>query len=474
MNYEKEHSVFEYRTLEDIYNEIRSVYLKDNRPWIIGYSGGKDSTTVLQLVWYALSELPKEERKKIVHVISTDTLVETPVIVDYINQTLEKIDNSAKEQGMPFKTHKLKPIINDTFWVNLIGRGYPAPQRMFRWCTDRLKIRPADRFITEQVSKYGEVVLILGIRKSESMTRAQLMSLYKIKSSILYRHSTLPNAYVYAPIQDWSLNDVWTYLLQNKCPWGNNNRDLVALYKNAQGECPLVVDNTTPSCGNSRFGCWVCTVVEKDKTMEALIDSGEEWMEPLLEFRDFLASTKDPEVKPKIRELKRRYGFVSFKSNGSGEITRGPYKLEFCKELLRKLLETQEKIRRYGPDPNITLVSKEELDRIRHIWLTERGDWEDSLPKIYKQVTGKEFVIDADDLYTFTGKEATLLKELACKYNIPFDLLRKLIDIEIQSQGMTKRSSIYGKLEKVLAEEWRSEEELLKKDRIGITRSDQI
>lgn len=466
-------SIFEYRTLNDIHKEIQHVYLSDDRPWIIGYSGGKDSTTALQLVWYAVSELPQEKRSKVVHVISTDTLVETPIIVDYINTTLKLVDKAAREQNMPFITHKLQPLINDSFWVNLIGRGYPAPQKTFRWCTDRMKIKPADRFITEVASKTGEVVLVLGIRKSESMTRTQAMSLYQIKGSLLQRHSTLPGAYVYAPVQDFTLNDIWSYLLQNKSPWGNNNRDLVALYQKAQGECPMVVDDTTPSCGNSRFGCWVCTVVDRDRTMESLIDNGQEWMESLLELRDFLASTHDPSKKHEIRELKRRMGFVSFRSEKSSnakgvkepEITRGPYKLEFCKEILRRVLKTQMKVRKEGPDPNINLILPEELYDIRKIWRTERGDWEDSVPRIYEEVTGQKLALVEDDVGTLGPLEAKVLEELSGRYGVPSRLVTKLIDVELQSQGMSKRSAVFGKLDKVLSEEWETDEDELLRER---------
>ncbi|NWO96449.1 DNA phosphorothioation system sulfurtransferase DndC, partial [Escherichia coli] len=85
------------------------------------------------------------------------------------------------------------------------------------------------------------VVMVLGVRKAESATRAQVMSLHKIKGSVLSRHSSLLNAFVYGPIEAFSTDDVWTYLLQFKNPWGSDNRDLVAMYRNAQaGECPLV------------------------------------------------------------------------------------------------------------------------------------------------------------------------------------------------------------------------------------------
>lgn len=450
------------RSLQDIYKEIQEVYLADERPWVIGYSGGKDSTTVLQLLWNAIAEIPPEKRKKTVYVISSDTLVETPVIVDFINQTIHRINETALEKGMPFRAEKLKPPITQSFWVNLIGRGYPAPQQSFRWCTDRLKIQTSNKFIIEKISKHGEVVLVLGVRRSESITRAQVMSLYRIPGTLLSRHSHFPRAYVYTPIEDFTLDDVWDFLLLVSSPWGNNNKDLVALYRNATGECPLVVDDTTPSCGGSRFGCWVCTVVTRDKSMQALIASGEEWMRPLLEIRDFLASTQDPKVKPKYREYKRRQGMVSFKSDGSGVISRGPYWLEVCKEILRRVLKAQMDVRSNGPDPKIQLILPEELHEIRRIWRMERGDWEDSVPQIYRQITGSDLGWVQDDLGSFSHKENSLIEELCKAHDLPTRLVTKLLDAEMQLQGMNRRSSIYNKIEKILSEEWRTEEDLLR------------
>jgi DNA sulfur modification protein DndC len=250
------------------------------------------------------------------------------------------MNHAAREQGLPFTAHKVTPSVGDSFWVNLIGRGYPAPSQRFRWCTDRLKIQPANRFILDKVAHHGQVVVVLGVRKSESSTRAQVMSLHRIKGSALSRHSTLPGAFVYTPIEDFSLDDVWTYLLQVPSPWGSNNRDLVTLYRNAQaGECPLVVDKTTPSCGKSRFGCWVCTVVTKDNSMEAMIESGEQWLEPLLKYRNLLASTQDPAVKGQWREFKRRNGQVMTTSDG--RIIPGPYRLARRQLLLRQLLRVE-------------------------------------------------------------------------------------------------------------------------------------
>ena len=453
-------SVFVGSSLEEIYEEIRDVYRRNNSPWVIGYSGGKDSTAVLQLVWYALAGLQNEERINPVYVLSSDTLVETPVIVDYIDRTLEQLNTAAATQGMPFNAHKVKPQLEDTFWVNMIGKGYPAPYTRFRWCTERLKIKPVNSFILRCVAKYGEAIVVLGVRKDESATRAQSMSLRKIDGTILRRHSMLPNAFVYAPIEDFSTDDVWSYLLNVQSPWGGKNRDLLALYKNAQaGECPLVIDTSTPSCGNSRFGCWVCTVVTKDHTMEALIDNGEEWMEPLLELRDFLASTQELENKAKYRDHKRRGGQVSFKTDGS--IARGPYRLDTCKDILRRLLTAQKEIAHHPDGHDVSLISDQELKEIRRIWRSERQDWEDSVPVIFHDVTHQKLDWLVDDAPTFSKSDRELLNSVCQSEGVPTELVAKLLDTERQFQGMRRRAGIFDRIERVLKENWSSEEEIL-------------
>ena len=452
------YSIFNSRTLDDIHREIQEVYLENARPWVIGYSGGKDSTTALQLIWYALAELPERERKYPVYVISSDTLVETPVIVNYITGTLKRLEATAREQKMPFQTSIVRPKTEDTFWVNLIGKGYPAPYTRFRWCTDRMKIRPANKFVLDKVAEHGEVIMVLGVRKGESTTRDQVLSLHSIQNSLLLRHSTLPNAFVYAPIVDFSLNDVWFYLLNVSSPWNNDNKELITLYRNtnAQGECPLVVDETTPSCGNSRFGCWTCTVVTKDKAMEGLIYNGEEWMEPLLEFRDFLAETQDPARKPEIREHRRRNGQITILNE---KLVHGPYTLEFCKELLERLLTTQQQVRKEGPDPNIKLITDSELEEIRKIWRTERQDWEDAVPQIYAEIVGERDWI-VDDTFSFSKKDKEILEAICDEREVAVTLVSKLLDTEQQMDGMSRRAKIQDRIDEIFHEDWRSEEEV--------------
>jgi DNA sulfur modification protein DndC len=462
-------SYFDEHTLKELYKDVRKTYKSNNYPWVIGYSGGKDSTATVQLVWYALSKLPVEERNKKVFVISSDTLVETPVVVEQINKTLKQIAQASIEQKMPFITQKVTPKIEDSFWVKLIGMGYPTPSRQFRWCTDRLKIKPANTFIIETAARFGEVVMVLGARKAESLSRAQVMNKRDVlPGTNLSRHSSLPRAWVYTPLEDFITDDVWTYLLQVESPWGGNNRDLAALYRTAQsGECPLVVDTSTPSCGNSRFGCWVCTVVEKDKTMQSLIDNGEEWMEPLLDFRDKLAETQNPERKLEFRGIKRRNGKVMVKD---GRLIPGPYLPQIRMKMLRELLELQIKVQNEGPDPDLVLISAAELHEIRRIWRSELSDWVDTVPQIYREITGQELEWIEDEIGSFSSREFEIVKDEATKQEVPTELVTRLLDVERQMQSMGRRSRIFNEIHHLFDEDWVNKIEAIERANLEKTR----
>jgi DNA sulfur modification protein DndC len=449
--------------IQQLQEKIREVYVSDGRPWVVGYSGGKDSSCVLQLVWYALRKLPAEKLNKPVYVISSDTLVETPAVVNQLDQTLKQIDVVAKREGMPIEVHKVIPAIQDTFWVNMIGRGLPAPYTNFRWCTDRMKIAPTTTFIKKRIAEYGEVTILLGSRRNESSSRGQVMANRRDKGAYLSWHNDIANALVFTPIEDWHTNDVWEYLMAVPSPWGGRNDAIVTMYRNAQaGECPLVIDKSTPSCGGGRFGCWTCTVVQKDRSMEAMIENGEDWMQPMLDMRDWLTETQIPENKPKIRDHRRRNGRVEFfDAGGDKRIVWGPYKLEFRKEILRRLLRTQKLVRENGPDPSVWLIQPAELHKIRQLWLHDEGDWEDELPRIFEEETGETLDWFLDDHAGVGGMEKQLLQEIASEWDLPAELMRELLDVERSHAGMTRRSGIYDKIDSVFNKDWRSRDEVL-------------
>ncbi len=448
---------------ENLYQKIQSVYLSDNRPWVIGYSGGKDSTATLQLVWSSLKRLPIEKLTKKIYIISSDTFVETPIIAAYIDLMHDLINDSAQKQNLPFEAFKVTPKIEDTFWVNMIGRGYPAPYSKFRWCTDRLKIEPTNRFITEKIASHGEVVVVLGVRFSESTSRSGSMNKRQKVGSDLTRHSSLSNAWVYTPIEDWYTEEVWEYLISVPSPWKSNNKELLDMYKNAQeGECPLVIDKSTPSCGNSRFGCWTCTVVQRDISMESIIQNGEEWLTPLLEFRDWLVTISDPKFKKGIRSIQRRNGKIQyFDIAGQKRLIWGPYTLSFRKKILKKLLEKQNAIQKNKPELDTILISEKELIKIRELWLFEEGDWEDSLPSLYMEICQKKLDLPKDDWAGMGGFELNILKKICTDHELPIKLFTELFDAERKQHGMSRRSAIFNDIDRILKKDWRSKAEVL-------------
>lgn len=458
---------------ERIRDEIFEIYLGDQIPWVIGYSGGKDSTAILQLIWLAVKELPAEKRTKPIHVISTDTLVEQPLVAAWVETSHAKMRQAAEEQQMPITAHKLTPAVRDTFWVNLIGKGYPAPRKLFRWCTSRMKISPSNEFIRRVIRDNGEALLVLGTRKAESsrrnlrMAKTEAASRRAFLNERLTLNTNLPNSKVYTPIEDWTNDDVWLFLMQFKNPWGYSNKSLLGMYQgaSADGECPLVVDTSTPSCGNSRFGCWVCTVVDKDRSMEAMIKNDDEkiWMTPLLELRNDLGNM---DLDRSRRDYRRMNGKVQLfgKDKSNLDIIPGPYTKESREYWLRRLLETQNIVREIGPPEvaEIELITMPELLEIRNLWLYEKHEFDDSLPKIYEEVTGNAFPLPPADDQLLRGEDWQLLSEIVGDDPVFFELQTRLLDIERQHRGMYRRAGIYDALEdRLKSAQFGSQEEAL-------------
>ncbi|WP_068110646.1 DNA phosphorothioation system sulfurtransferase DndC [Tropicimonas marinistellae] len=449
-------SIFKAEGLQEVLSrsieQIQKTYLADQIPWVIGYSGGKDSTAVLQLVWLAISKLPPRDRRKAIHVISTDTLVENPVVAAWVDRSHEVMGENAARLGLPIYPHKLTPDVQSTFWVNLIGRGYPAPRPKFRWCTERMKIRPADEFISDVVKQNGEAIVVLGTRKAESSVRAARMTANdegRVREN-LSSHSSLPNAFIYSPIAEWTNDDVWLFLLQVKNPWGHDNKALLSMYQGASpdAECPVVLDTSTPSCGDSRFGCWVCTLVEKDKSMSAMIQNDEEreWMAPLLELRNALDEPDHDK-----RDFRRMSGTVQLFTRDDRPIP-GPYTQATREEWLRRLLTAQEVVRNHPTAPpevrGIELVTQDELHEIRRIWVVEKYEVEDRLPTIYAEATGRKFLAKKlDDKQPFGAEEMTILKSAAEDDQIHFELVRELLQVQRSYRTAGRRAKLYERLE---------------------------
>lgn len=456
---DKPYSVFDAlgfkATVEACAAEMRSLYREDNVPWIIGYSGGKDSTAVLALVWMALQGLKPGERHKSVHVISTDTLVENPVVSAWVDRSHAVMLRAATEQKIPVEPHKLTPAVQDTFWVNLIGKGYPAPRHKFRWCTERMKIKPSNRFILDLTRQTGSSLLLLGARKAESQRRHSVMLQHERRRTRdrLSPNASLPGCLVYTPIEDWTNDDVWLFLMQSQNPWGFDNRDLLGMYQgaSADGECPLVVDTSTPSCGDSRFGCWVCTLVEKDKSMTAMIqnDDEKEWMRPLMDLRDQLDKKDDRDR----RDWRRMNGSVQkMGSRDNATVIPGPYTQEWRGRWLREVLKAQTWVRKNGPEHvrDIELITLAELEEVRRIWVFDKNEIEDLLPVIYAEETGTAYPgRRIDDGKTFHPEHLRMLKEISADPRI-YEICRDVLAVEQRNRQKRQRKPVQEEVQRVL------------------------
>ncbi|MGE7615879.1 DNA phosphorothioation system sulfurtransferase DndC [Paenibacillus sp. NPDC101420] len=474
---------------------IKEVYLMDERPWVVGFSGGKDSTAVVQLVFQALQELNPSELHKKVYVISSDTQVETPLIIDKITRTLGRIQEKALNLGLPIETQKVRPKVEQTFWASIIGKGYPTPRQKFRWCTDRLKIEPANRFILDKVDQFGEVIMLLGVRDSESSTRAAVMQSHTIEGKKLMRHSTLRNAFVFAPIRAFDVDDVWEFLLQYESPWGDDNNELLELYQNSSSECPLVVDKevkeSAGSCGNSRFGCWTCTVVSEDKALSGFINNGVDWLRPLYEFRNFLVQIREDHTKRQKQRMNGEVYLLPYHEEPTPEqeivdkeklkeylntnninlatieelnilireedgthkrLGVGPFTLKAREEILRQLLRAQRQIRELH-DPTIELISLEELKVIRKYWHKDL-QWEDRLPLIVEEETGEIYDWNHDDRPVFKDDQLTDLETLCQEEGINLSVLKQLISIEKDYSGVKVRRGLFQAFDKTLKQDF--------------------
>ena len=445
-------SYFNENTLEDLLEEIQYVYQSDERPWIIGYSGGKDSTTVVELVYKMLLGLPDWQRRKNVYIVSSDTLIENPLIKIYLSKMNDMLEQAAKKDKLPIKSAMVTPSPDNSFWANVIGRGFPTPRinGTFRWCTDRLKINPSAEYIKEIIKKEGqEVVVLLGVRKAESIARKRRIEGRELANRLMNRHETILDAYVYNPIVELTTEDVWDVLLRidgGRTPWGSNNNEIATLYSGAEGgECPFAGNSAggqTQSCGNSRFGCWVCTVVKDDKSLKGFIKSGHRELTPLADFRTWIMSIRDID---EYREKKRRNGTVY--ETKDGEMGYGPFTWKARQMILERLIETQKQM-------GYELITIDELKAIDEIWDAELDLSRRMLVELYEKLTGERLPWYWYKKPLIDEETVAELERLATENEVPFDLVRNIILSVHHNKNFSNQKIMKEALERLLNQQW--------------------
>ena len=436
------------KRIEYIVDEILDQYMYADtslRPWIIGFSGGKDSTVLLTLVWLALRKIKRDtitpfQLRRPIYVVCNDTMVENPIIATYVDEVLAQIETKAREEDLPIFVRKTEPKLEDSFWVNVIGKGYPVPNTAFRWCTDKMKIKPTARFIIEQVDECGEAIILIGTRKAESATRARSIKKHEVYGKRLTNHTILRNTYVYAPIKELMLEEVWYIINAIPSPWGFDNSILFNIYKDASAddyECPTVVtDKSHGSCGQSRFGCWVCTVVKDDKSMRSLIKNGREWMKPLYDFRI--------EIDQERNIIENR---MPYRRDGRRAINdMGPYVFSYRAKMLRRLLEVQHDLQKH--DPQIKLISDQELIAIQVNWYRD-FNFGYQVSEIYNSIYKESFNMEEN---IKNKLEADLMKEICSENPEEGELIEQLLLLQRSKSLMQRRRGLKNEIESRLKE----------------------
>lgn len=438
----------EFQIFDDIIEEMATVYQHDKRPWMIGFSGGKDSTLLCCLVLEMIQRLPKIKRNKTVYIVSSDTMVENPIVRDYMHRMSNMINNLGKELNV--KAEIIYPKIEDTFWCKVIGLGYPTPEAPgFRWCTERLKIHPMNAYTLDKIRANGEVILLLGVRKAESSYRSKNIKSREIEGKILVPHKDIENAYVYNPLTEIPNEEVWKFLLKGNSmtPWGSDNKYLFSLYQGENlGEEQSVIGEIDkekiPVTGNSRFGCWICTMVKEDKSLKAFIDKGETWLIPLREYRNWLIELRNT---PEARDTKRRNGSMYRKSDG--ELGLGPFTMEARKLMLHRLLELQKVT-------ELSLISIEELRYIDFLWDNEGDLSRRCVVDIYYDVFGAKLPWDDYKHPVYEKEVVDEIKKCCAENNVEFELISKLI-IEIdKNKYFTRGSAVTKAFDKIMNQGW--------------------
>lgn len=439
-----------FSVFEDIIQEIMMVYHHDSRPWLIGYSGGKDSTLLVSLVYEAVSRIDEKDRRKKVYIITSDTQVENPIVKKYMHDSSAHINASSHRDRLNIEAHVIYPEPEQTFWSRVIGLGYPTPEPPgFRWCTERLKIQPMNLFVNERIKESGEIIILLGVRKAESATRNRTITAREIEGRLLNMHSDIKNAYVYNPITEVSNTLVWEFLLKNDgfSPWGSDLKYLFSLYQGENlGEEQSVLGeidkDKIPVTGNSRFGCWCCTIVREDKSLLNFISKGATELIPLRDFRNWLVSIRN---NPEYRDTKRRDGSVYVKS--TGEAGLGPFTLSARQMILRRLLELQR-------DTGMELITVNELKTIDQMWDNEGDLSKRSLVEIYHSVFGSQLPWDEYKVPLFDAEAIDTIEQIANQYDLPYELMTKIIVSVEKNKHITRNNRLQKEFDKLIRQDW--------------------
>jgi len=321
--------------------------LRKGSPLILGFSAGKDSSVLANLVLGVASKLARIGVKTPIVVTHSDTRVENPEMQQLALRELRKIEAFMAAHDIAGEVLIGKPGLSQSWAVRVIGgRALPPFPDTRRDCTTDWKISVNERNLKLAMKRltgqgFSEPVVATGVRRDESQERAAAIAARGERSDEPWRNAE--GRLMLSPILDWKLDDIWEYL--GYCNAGVINsysdfEETMRVYRDGGGtSCTVVSDMAMAKFAkpcSSRFGCWTCTAVSKDRSLTNMIEQDLDrygYMQPLADLRNFIAETQ--------YDWDRRQ-FVQRTIN-DGYITIAPdtYSPAMCAELLRYALTAQ-------------------------------------------------------------------------------------------------------------------------------------
>lgn len=314
-----------------------------DREWVIGFSGGKDSTAALKIFLQGARLCDKKDVR--VTVIYCDTGVENPELDFFAKRTLARLALELPKEFPNATVKLLQAPIKERFFVRIIGRGYAPPSNRFRWCTKGLRIRPVERYLSTTDS--GAAV-VLGLRFGESIQRDRSLRVGENESLLWQKQREGARRDLFLPVIDFDLEWIWAATQAIPYPLSIDAFALEDLYRGASEECPMVRSPLSPPCASGRFGCWTCTVVRRDKSAENMIRQGRVGLQPYLDFRNWLQDFRSAEG---MRWSVRRNGAPG----------PGPFAVR-AREVIKREVELLEAV------VDREILSHQEIHAIHDLW----------------------------------------------------------------------------------------------------------
>ena len=340
----------------------------------IPYSSGKDSSTIVNLTVSVAAELIKEHGPDCMSpltVINADSKVENPEITAQLNKDILDLKSFCSTHHIPLSFHQSTPALGSEWIVKILsGRNLPVfSNRINRDCSIDLKILPMKRLekklLGEICKKHGEPVTLLGTRFAESSGRTERMEARGESADKIW-HDPISGSML-SPIANWNDQMVWDYIAAVSAGRETGFTDFIGLtrlYIDGSEKSQGDLGNNIPSC---RFGCCLCTVLSRDRSMDNLLNNNPErygYMDGINRLQQYLVATQYDFDKRQLVGRTIKDGFVG--------IGPAAYSHQMLEDLFLMVLtldaEEAEAADRLGIEPRFQFLHPRAIIAIDAIW----------------------------------------------------------------------------------------------------------